>query len=132
MLGIHSFNFCQVKSVFLPPPLSVNEELECEFKRKEFTTAFDKVAKLIPHSTQETLLKGSNTRQQCKQETLLKRDQEVVDTNGRKRKYNYRQYGNNSNLSKDELAGMKSLKDRIKHGEIHISQTDKSLSLIHI
>ena len=89
------------KNVCLPQPLSAEEELDCEVRRSAYSAVFDRLL---------------NER--------MEEESKKKEKKGGKR--SYRQYDGDTNLSKDEKRGLDSLKERLKSGEIHITQTDKS------
>ena len=96
------------KFIKLPKPLGYDEEFLCEVRRRKIMNTFKKYKTIYEEEAARkkmTPLKKGNhnyTKSQCSQE---------------------------SNLTKKELRGLKSLKKRIKDGEIIISQSDKSSRL---
>ena len=105
------------RSVILPAPLENDKELECELRRSGFMKAFDEYQ--VEHSDRRILSKGGKSGQMNK--TKKKKVNSILDQ-GKKGVFNK----DPLNLTKNEIKAMKTLKDRIKEGELIVSQTDKS------
>ena len=82
------------KHINLPKPLSVEQELDCEVRRRDYMKAFDNYIK-----------------------------SKTVESEHEKDDIAY------VNLTKTEQRGLKSLRKRIRNGELCIAQSDKSSKL---
>ena len=98
------------KHTNLPKPLKIDQEIECEIKKREILKAFNE-------------FKTERNKDQQR-----KRKKKNINTNKikvKKKKENF-EMSNMSNLTESEKRGLRSLLKRIKAGEICVTQTDKS------
>ena len=122
------------KSVTLPKPLDSELELQCELRRRSYMKAFEEY-----HSDQNKLDKNKEkTRRpqnivldrksdvKFSQKEKKRADRSIKWRDGEKEKGNSKRQRDPLNLKPLEIKAMKSLKDKIKEGEIIITQTDKS------
>ena len=91
------------KHIHLPKPLEIEEEINCEIRKKKFMKAFKEYTDR-KKETGETRARTKRKKERHLKEGL-------------------------SNLTASERKGLKSLKSRIESGEISIAQTDKSSRL---
>ena len=84
------------KNVKLPKAMSTSKEYECEIRKRQFYSAFQKYKRL----------------------TQKKRKMNVKNTNKARKQI--------INLDQNQVNGVESLSKRIKRGEIFITSTDKS------
>ena len=105
------------KFIHLPKPLSNEQEFYCEMRRRRYEQVLETYQK---HTEKKNTSKGptDNTRKEkCGKKKMEIRNKEEVKR---------RKMVGELNLSKRERNGLKSLKERIKEGELIIAQTDKS------
>ena len=88
------------KNVKLPKPLDTDSEFSCEFRRRKILEAFDNFQKTMKDQTRVANITTEKKRGKTRHK--------------------------DTNLSRKEEAGLKSLKERIKSGELIVAQTDKS------
>ena len=98
--GFRPTDYTLNKRITLPKPLKVDQELECEIRRRDFMNAFSQYTK--------TTCKKVNTK----------------DSNSKKDSAT-----NCINLTKAEQRGLRSLKKRIQNGDLCVAQSDKSSRL---
>ena len=100
------------KRIFMPEPDSAEIETLHEVRRTEMRKIFSRVSKPPVNSHQSNMSKSNNTQSVNSKESKLESFESIE-----------------SNLSKKEIFGLKSLRQRIKRGELIIGQTDKSKNL---
>ena len=111
------------KNVKLPKPMISDKELQCELRRSAYLRTFDEYQGEILKSREEDNRINKN-KGRIKHTDTTKERKPVPKTGGKDKS---KEKGMQPiNLDKDEIEAIKSLKEKIKSGEIMVCQTDKS------
>ena len=96
--------------------MECDKEFQCELRRTKYMKAFERYERDMEIKDAKLYEKGK------KKKINIAKDKEKM-----KKERNYKKRSREPmNLTQMEIRAMKSLKDRIKHGDIIVSQTDKS------
>ena len=108
------------KNVYLPRPMDSNRELQCELRRTNYLKAFDRYQKEIQDMDTKSRRNITNKESEGKKN---KHGSNEKKKSGNKNK---KQKRDPINLQGAEIDALRSLKDRMKEGELVVTQTDKS------
>ena len=111
------------KNVHLPRPMDSNKELQCELRRINYLKAFDKYQSEIRETEADAVKKK---KQKDDKKTQLDKKEKNTTRKGHGRTVNKKHDKDPINLLKTEIEALRSLKTKIKEGELIVSQTDKS------
>ena len=123
------------KNIKLPKPMSSNKELQCELRRTSYMKAFDSYKKNSGSSSSLQRKKAVDNVINGRKSGKKKMHKNTVKKDGRKKPGRLKGGGDKkeskhqpdpTNLSKEEIKALKSLKERVKQGDLIICQTDKS------
>ena len=119
------------KRITLPKPASVDTEFDCEKRRRVYLSCMTEYVKNMQHKMVKMKSKDDTAKSDMQESVPKTVSDKNVTCKTKNRKENTKNKRNGArreivNLSKSEIQGLKSLKNRIKQGEVVVTMTDKS------